>query len=195
MTPGALEQLAGELRAENSVISPHVIDPSSPAALGVLASSGPRRRDRAGEYAGIVECVREGYLLHYGYPRLIVPPDPDLALLAGDYLYAKGLERLATIGDGESVGELSDLITISAQLHAGGSDRAERDAAVLWLASAVAVAVGPSPAHEQAKRAIAAGGPAEPLHAAARESAAQAGLSEQLARASEAVGFSPSYLG
>ena len=42
----------------------------------------------------MVEAVREGYLLHYGEPRLLVGADADLALLAGDYLYALGLERL-----------------------------------------------------------------------------------------------------
>ena len=126
---GALTRLAAELRAEQSVISPHVIEPTAPASLGELAAAGPRRQNDAAAYADIVECVREGYLLHYGSPRLVVPPDPDRALLAGDYLYAKGLERLAGIGDQESVGELSDLIAISAQLHADGRDQGQRAAA------------------------------------------------------------------
>ena len=43
----------------------------------------------------MVEAVREGYLLHYGEPRLLAGHDADLALLAGDYLYALGIERLA----------------------------------------------------------------------------------------------------
>ena len=43
----------------------------------------------------MVEAVREGYLLHYGDGRVVRGADPDLALLAGDYLYALGLERLA----------------------------------------------------------------------------------------------------
>jgi hypothetical protein len=190
----ALVQLAAELRAEDSVISAHVLEPAAPAALGILAGSGPRTRARSAAYAAIVECVREGYLLHYGRPRLLAPPDPDLALLAGDYLYAKGLERLAAIGDQESVGELSDLITLSAQLHAV-EDGGQEVAAPLWLASAVAVAAGASAAHERAKREIGAGGPVEPLLTVARESAAAAALGEQLAQASEAVGFAPSHLG
>ena len=52
-----------------------------------------------GEYALVVEAVREGYLLHYGEPRLLAGHDADLALLAGDYLYALGLDRLAALGD------------------------------------------------------------------------------------------------
>ena len=47
----------------------------------------------------MVEAVREGYLLHYGEPRLLAGHDADLALLAGDYLYALGLDRLAALGD------------------------------------------------------------------------------------------------
>ena len=37
----------------------------------------------------------EGYLLHFGRPRLLDTPDEDLRLLAGDYMYALGLSRLA----------------------------------------------------------------------------------------------------
>ena len=42
-----------------------------------------------------VETIYEGYLLHYGRPRLFAPPDEDVALLLGDYLYAHGLVRIA----------------------------------------------------------------------------------------------------
>ncbi len=49
--------------------------------------------------------------------------DDDLALLAGDYLYARGLERLAALGDLEAVRELSDLISLVAQLHAEPTTR------------------------------------------------------------------------
>ena len=33
-----------------------------------------------------VETIYEGYLVHYGRPRLFAPPDDDIALLLGDYL-------------------------------------------------------------------------------------------------------------
>ena len=45
-----------------------------------------------------VETIYEGYLLHYGRPRLFAPPDEDVALLLGDYLYAHGLVRIAATG-------------------------------------------------------------------------------------------------
>ena len=72
----------------------------------------------------MIESVREGYLLHYGEPRVIVGADPDLRLLAGDYLYAIGLEQLAGLGNLPAVRELSDLISIGAQLNADDPRRA-----------------------------------------------------------------------
>ena len=44
-------------------------------------------------YAVGLETIYEGYLLHYGRPRLFAPPDRDTSLLLGDYLYAHGLVR------------------------------------------------------------------------------------------------------
>jgi hypothetical protein len=67
-----------------------------------------------------MEAVREGYLLHYGESRVLEGYDQDLALLAGDYLYALGLNRLAALGDTEAVAVLSELISKCAQLHAEG---------------------------------------------------------------------------
>lgn len=108
----ALQALADQLRAEDTPISPHVIDPAEPPELGELAGGG--------EYALVVEAVREGYLLHYEEPRLLADPDPDLALLAGDYLYALGLDRLAALNDTRAVAILSDLISTCARLQAEG---------------------------------------------------------------------------
>jgi hypothetical protein len=121
--PGAaLEILAAQLRAEDTPISPHVVDPREDAAFGVLAAAGPRAAVAPAEYALVVEAVREGYLLHYGEPRLLAGHDPDLALLAGDYLYALGIERLATLGDTEAVHHLADLISACAQLQSEGRE-------------------------------------------------------------------------
>src|SRR6478735_2933006 len=120
----ALQALAKQLQAEQSVISPHVsADPGeAEPALGLLAAAGPRAAEAPGEYSLVIESVREGYLLHYGEPRVVVGAEPDLALLAGDYLYALGLERLAALGDLEAIRELSDLISLSAQLNAGSDN-------------------------------------------------------------------------
>jgi len=118
----ALRQLAALLRAEETPVSGRVIDPSEEPELGLLAAAGPAAAADPGEYALVVEAVREGYLLHYGEPRLLAGHDEDLALLAGDYLYALGLERLTARGDDRAVAILSQLISSCAQLHA--EDRA-----------------------------------------------------------------------
>ena len=89
-------------------------------ARGARRRRPPRRRAPGDVLPLLFEAIREGYLLHYGEPRLIDGADPDLRLLAGDYLYALGLERLAARGDLEAVRELADLISLSAQLHARG---------------------------------------------------------------------------
>lgn len=113
-----LSLLASRLRAEDTPISPHVVDPSEEPTYGPRAASGPRAAEAPEEYALVVEAVREGYLLHYGESRLLAGHDPDLALLAGDYLYALGLDRLAALGDTRAVAILADLISTCARLQA-----------------------------------------------------------------------------
>ncbi len=133
----ALQALAEQLRGEDTPIAPLVIDPPARAELGLLAAAGQRTAAHAGEYALVVEAVHEGYLLHYGEPRLLAGHDPDLALLAGDYLYALGLDRLAALGDERAVAILSDLISRCAQLHAEGDPAAIPE---LWKSAAREIA-------------------------------------------------------
>jgi hypothetical protein len=92
------------------------IDPSlRPFAV---AQPPPARFD--GPRAFSLEAVYEGFLLHYGEPRVFGEMDPDLRLLAGDTLYALGLDKLARDGDLEAVGELGDLISLCARAQAEG---------------------------------------------------------------------------
>jgi hypothetical protein len=135
----SLHRLAAQLRDEETPISPHVIDPAAPATLGAFAADGPRAAANPAEYALVVEAVHEGYLLHYGEPRLLAGHDADLALLAGDYLYALGLDRLAALGDERAVSILSDLISRCAQLHAEGDPGSIPS---LWTAAAGEIAGG-----------------------------------------------------
>jgi hypothetical protein len=90
-----------------------------------------------GERAFVLEAVYEGFLMHYREPRAFAGMDADLRLLAGDALYALGLERLAQAGDLEAVAELSDLISRSSQAEAEG----RRDAIEpLWEATVTRLA-------------------------------------------------------
>ena len=70
-----------------------------------------------------VAAAREGQRLHAGTPRVVTRADPDLALLAGDRLYALGVERLAAAGDLAGVAALADVISECAQAQADGDPR------------------------------------------------------------------------
>jgi hypothetical protein len=130
--------------------------PDSVAIIGPLAAAGPRADGDRAEYELLVEAIYEGYLLHYEHSRLLHTNDPNLALLAGDRLYALGLERLVALGDLEAVRELADVISLCAMLHARGEPALCRE---VWLAGARAVGYGASPAHEHAKQLIREGSP------------------------------------
>jgi hypothetical protein len=67
-----------------------------------------------------VETVYEAYLVHYGRSRLFAAPDPDEAVLLGDYLYAHGLVRVADAGGVSAVRVLAGLISRCAALRASG---------------------------------------------------------------------------
>jgi hypothetical protein len=135
----ALLFLAARLREEEAPISAHVVEPAERPVFGLLAALGERAAGAPGEYALVVEAVREGYLLHYGTSRLLRGHDADLALLAGDYLYALGIERLGALEDAEAVAVLSELIGRCAQFHAEGR---ANEVPGLWRASALAVGGG-----------------------------------------------------
>jgi hypothetical protein len=91
-----------------------------------------------GRYALGIETIYEGYLLHYGRPRLFGPATADATLLLGDYLYAHGLVRIAAVGTVEAVADLAELISLCAQLRADGTD----GDGVAWAATAATLGEG-----------------------------------------------------
>jgi hypothetical protein len=86
-----------------------------------------------------LETIYEGYLLHYGRPRLFAPRDRDTTLLLGDYLYAHGLVRIAQARDVDAVADLAALISLCAQLRA---EEREGDGEA-WAATAALLGQGP----------------------------------------------------
>jgi hypothetical protein len=162
-----LDRLAAALRTDGGLMAEAVADAGSlDGTLGAAAAAGPRAAGHEEDYALLVEAIVEGYLQHYGTGRVMRPDDPDLALLAGDRLYALGLARLAELGDLDAVAELADVISLAAQAQAEG-DRDRADA--IWAAGAAAVGHGSGPELEAAKAAARAGdaGAARALRAAA----------------------------
>jgi hypothetical protein len=85
-----------------------------------------------------VETIYEGYLVHYGRPRLFAPSDADTALLLGDYLYAHGLVHVAETGNVEAVRDLAELISLCAQARAD----ARSGEAEAWAATAALLGSG-----------------------------------------------------
>jgi hypothetical protein len=82
-----------------------------------------------------IESIYEGYLLHYGRPRLFSPDDRDTAILLGDYLYAHGLVRIAREGVVAAVERLAELLSLCAHLRAEGRGSEDGDAWASTVAS------------------------------------------------------------
>jgi hypothetical protein len=165
-----LDRLSTTMRDRGGLLAEAVENAAAraPTPHGDTAAAGPRAAADPARYALLVEAIREGYLLHYGAGRVVSSEDADLALLAGDQLYAIGLAELADIGDLEAVGELADVISLTAAAQAVAD---EALAEAVWEAGAVAVGWGTTPAHEAAKALARAGDPgaADALRSAARE--------------------------
>ena len=110
----------------------------------VLRDRGAQEREaifsKLGEerYALGIETIYEGYLVHYGRPRLFAPEDRDTALLLGDYLDAHGLVRIEEVGSVAAVNDLAELIALCAYLRAeaiAGDD-------AVWAATATTLGRG-----------------------------------------------------
>jgi hypothetical protein len=163
-----LRRLQDLVREEGGLVAAALYDePRGTTPHGDFVAHGPRAAGHEADLPLVVEAVREGYLLHYGTGRLLGRDDDDLALLAGDRLYALGLERLAAAGDLDAVRALADLIALGAQAQAAGD---EELADAVWAAGCAEVGWGPDPALAEAKDAVRAGDSdaAQRLRAAAR---------------------------
>ena len=121
-----------------------------------------------------LETIYEGYLVHYGRPRLFTPQDGDTALLLGDYLYAHGVARISALREVAAVADLSDLISLCSQLRA---EEAEGDGP-LWAATAALLGRGTL---DEPRTALRLRSDSAPLDAAARAAAGDEAVEAALA--------------
>jgi hypothetical protein len=120
------DTIVGEAGRESELWTAALRTPEEQEREPVFSLLGEER------YALGIETIYEGYLLHYGRPRLFAPEDGDTALLLGDYLYAHGLVRIEEGGSVEAVNDLAELIALCAYLRA---EDIQGDGAV-WAATA-----------------------------------------------------------
>jgi hypothetical protein len=125
-------------------------------------------------YALGLETIYEGFLVHYGRPRLFAPTDDDTALLLGDYLYAHGVARISALQDVAAVADLSELISLCSQLRA---EEAEGDGP-LWAATAALLGRG---ALDEPRTELRLHSDPQPLDAAARTAVGDAAVDAALA--------------
>jgi hypothetical protein len=159
------EEIAGGA-AEESILWADCLKPE-PEREPVFSPLGAPR------HALGLETIYEGFLVHYGRPRLFAPPDEDTALLLGDYLYAHGLVRIADGDEVAAVADLSELISLCSQLRA---ENAEGEAP-LWAATAALLG---QDALSDARAALRLHSDPAPLDAAARAAAGDAAVDAAL---------------
>lgn len=147
-----LGALAQTVRADGGLPLGTIVDPvaGAPAPHGVRCATGPLAEGDEATLALVIEAVREGYLLHYApdAARVVRTDDHDLALLAGDRLYALGLALLAELGRLDAIAELTDVIALGAGAHAA---RLPDLAEAVWEAGVTAIGWGSSDALQRAK--------------------------------------------
>ena len=173
--PGLFEQIATIAAGESPLWGEALRPPGEREAVAVFSPLCERR------FAAGVETIYEGYLSHYGRPRLFAPADSDTALLLGDYLYAHGLVRIAETRDVGAVRDLAELISLCAQARAEGG--AGDDAA--WAATAALLG---GDALDDAREALRQRRDAAPLELAARAAAGDDAVERALAAHRALVG-------
>jgi hypothetical protein len=159
--------MAAEAERESHLWGAALRPPSEREREAVFSPLGEER------YALGLETIYEGYLAHYGRPRLFDPGDEDTGLLLGDYLYAHGLVRIADVGSVTAVADLAELISLCAQLRADARPGEE----IAWAASAALLGAGEL---EEARAVLRDSADPGPLAALAEAQAGAAGVQEAL---------------
>jgi hypothetical protein len=160
--------MAVDASAESSLWADCLLPEAERDRSPVFSSLGETR------YALGLETIYEGYLVHYGRPRLFAPTDDDTALLLGDYLYAHGVARISALQDVAAVADLAELISLCSQLRA---EEAEGDGP-LWAATAALLGRG---ALDEPRTQLRLHSDPQPLDVAARTAAGDEAVDAALA--------------
>ena len=174
------ETIAREAERESSLWRAALRPPGEREELPVFSPLADER------FALGLETIYEGYLLHYGQPRLFAPADRDVRILLGDYLYAHGLVRIAELGDVAVVADLADLISLCAQARAAAASEAADADGPAWAATVVSLGSADGRL-EDARRALREDGDAEPLLRLAEDEVGGERVGRALALHSERV--------
>jgi hypothetical protein len=161
------DTIGGEAGAESALWTTALRRPEEQEREPVFSPLGESR------YALGIETIYEGYLLHYGRPRLFEPEDEDTGLLLGDYLYAHGLVRIERVGSVEAVNDLAELIALCAYLRA---EQIPGDGS-LWAATAALLG---RRALDDARTSLRLDNDPRPLERLARETAGDGAVSRSL---------------
>jgi hypothetical protein len=162
------ETMAVDAAAESSLWADCLLPEDERDRSPVFSPIGEAR------YALGLETIYEGYLVHYGRPRLFAPPDDDTALLLGDYLYAHGVARISALHDVAAVADLAELISLCSQVRAEETD----GDGPLWAATAALLGRG---ALDQPRTELRLHADPVPLDRAAREAAGDDAVGAALA--------------
>lgn len=124
VTEQILQSIRESVTADDPLLAAH-ISRDAPGNLGpgfsdlFRLAAGPADGSGEGRLPAI-EYTCEGYLLHHGRSRLLEPMPGELALLAGDYMYARSLNHLTGRGDLAGIRLLSRLIGFCSLVHCEG---------------------------------------------------------------------------
>ncbi|HEY7421006.1 MAG TPA: hypothetical protein VH541_03270 [Gaiellaceae bacterium] len=162
------ETMAVDAAAESTLWADCLLTDGDRDRTAVFSTLGEAR------YALGLETIYEGYLVHYGRPRLFAPLDDDSALLLGDYLYAHGVARISALHDVAAVADLAELISLCSQVRAEETDG---DGA-LWAATAALLGRGML---DEARTALRLHADPQPLELAARSASGDEAVDTALA--------------
>ncbi len=160
------DTIAGEAAAESELWAAALLPAGQRDEVEVFSPLAPPA------LAAGLETIYEGYLMHYGRPRLFAAGDRDTRILLGDYLYAHGLVRVAEHGDTALVADLAELLSLCAQLRAEAAPGEPVADGVLWAATHALIGSGNGELAE-ARAALRDQGDARPLAALAARAAGE----------------------